>query len=69
MEILERIPDPPSPFILLGKERRDSRAILVLEHIGTAEARRLLRELADGAPDAWRTQEAQAALRRLDARR
>jgi hypothetical protein len=41
-----------------------SRAVAVLEHVGTAEARAALRELAGGAPGAWLTREAEAALRR-----
>jgi hypothetical protein len=41
------------------------RALEVLERIGTAEARRVLREVADGAPAAWQTREAKAALDRL----
>lgn len=61
---------------LLGKSRppvppadtvRSLRALAVVERIGTAEARALLRSLADGAPSARLTQEARSALRRLDA--
>jgi hypothetical protein len=37
----------------------------VLEHIGGAEARALLEEIAKGAPEAALTQEAKAALKRL----
>jgi hypothetical protein len=40
----------------------------VLERAGTAEARRLLAELAKGAPGAWLMDEAAASLRRLQAR-
>jgi hypothetical protein len=43
------------------------RAIEVLERVGTAEARRLLTELAEGNPDARLTQEAKAAVGRLGA--
>jgi WD40 repeat protein len=42
------------------------RAIEVLEHAGTPEARRLLREVAGGAAGAWQTREARAALARLN---
>jgi WD40 repeat protein len=47
---------------------RAARAVEVLERLGTAEARRLLETLAGGAPDARLTQEAKAALARLNAR-
>lgn len=43
---------------------RTLRALELLERIGDAEARRLLRTLADGAPVVWLTVQAQAALRR-----
>jgi dipeptidyl aminopeptidase/acylaminoacyl peptidase len=43
---------------------REHRAIQVLEHIGTQEARQLLEALAGGAPEARLTEEAKAALRR-----
>lgn len=41
------------------------RAVDVLERIGSSEARDVLHVLAQGAPDAWLTREAQAALQRL----
>jgi RNA polymerase sigma factor (sigma-70 family) len=41
------------------------RAVEVLEHIATPEARELLRSLAKGAPEARVTQEAKASLERL----
>src|SRR5262249_31026427 len=44
---------------------RRERALEVLEHIGGAEARAVLEELAKGAPEAGLTQEAKAALKRL----
>jgi WD40 repeat protein len=44
------------------------RAVEALEYAGGAEARRLLRELAGGAPGAWLTREAQASLGRLERR-
>jgi hypothetical protein len=52
--------DPESPNRL-----RMLRAVEVLEHTGDAEARRLLEELASGAPGAWLTCEAKASLERL----
>jgi WD40 repeat protein len=45
--------------------RRMPRAIEVLEHAGTADARRALQSLAGGATDSPLTGEAQAAVRRL----
>jgi len=47
---------------------RNSRAIWVLERIGTPEARAVLEDLAKGAPEARQTQEAKAALDWLDKR-
>jgi RNA polymerase sigma factor (sigma-70 family) len=44
---------------------RDLRAVEVLEQIGTAEAREILKSLAKGAPEARLTQEANASLDRL----
>jgi WD40 repeat protein len=41
-----------------------SRAVAVLEHVRSPEARATFRELAGGAPGAWLTREAQAALAR-----
>jgi hypothetical protein len=51
-----------------GEALRALRAIEVLEHIGTPEASRLLKALADGAPEARLTREAKAALQRLEKR-
>jgi RNA polymerase sigma factor (sigma-70 family) len=48
---------------------RDLRAVEVLEHLGGAEARLLLGELAKGAPEARLTREAKAGLTRLKGRR
>ncbi|MGH7224443.1 MAG: WD40 repeat domain-containing protein, partial [Gemmataceae bacterium] len=47
-----------------GVDLRKLRAIEVLEHIGSDEARQLLRTLAKGVPEARLTQEAKAALKR-----
>src|SRR5262249_62296244 len=44
------------------------RAVEALEHAGSAEARRLLEELAGGDPEAWLTREAKASVERLDKR-
>ncbi len=48
------------------EQLRSLRALEVLEFIGTAEARDLLRKLAGGAPNARATREAAASLRRLN---
>jgi hypothetical protein len=52
----------PSPLIA-----RATRAVALLEHIGTAEAKALLRRMADGEADAPPTAAAKKALARLDA--
>jgi hypothetical protein len=48
-----------------GRRALPSRALLVLEQAGTAEARQELEKLAAGSPGAWLTQEAKAALARV----
>jgi hypothetical protein len=48
-----------------GHRALPSRALLVLEHAGTPEARQALEKLAGGAPGAWLTTEAKAALARI----
>jgi len=53
---------------LTPEQGRQQRALAVLEILGTAEARQLLDQLAAGAPEAWLTQEAQAARQRLQER-
>jgi RNA polymerase sigma factor (sigma-70 family) len=55
--------DPTRP----GSERvRTGRALEVLERVGGADARDLLRELAAGEQAVWLTQEARASLRRIE---
>ena len=44
---------------------RAARALEALEQAGTPEAKKLLGELARGAPDTWLTREAKATLERL----
>jgi hypothetical protein len=43
----------------------DSRAVELLESLGTQEAREFLQQLAGGEPSAWRTWQAKQALERL----
>jgi hypothetical protein len=61
--LLEQAAAPPS-----RQQLRQARAVEALEYIGSAEARRLLQELAGGAPGARLTEEAGASLRRLERR-
>ncbi len=49
---------------LAGAALRAFRAVEVLEHLGTPEAREMLQTLANGAPDALVTRSARAALER-----
>jgi WD40 repeat protein len=63
-ELLTRLTDGvPS-----GESLRAVRAVAVLERLGTAQARKLLAELAGGAAGAFETEEAKSALARLNAR-
>lgn len=56
-QLLERLRRGPDYW-------RQTRMLEVLEHIETPEARQMLKTLAKGAPGAWLTQEAKAALDR-----
>jgi hypothetical protein len=49
-----------------GASLQALRAVRVLEHTATPEARQLLRELTTGAEGAWLTRDAKAALTRTD---
>jgi len=60
--LLKRIDD----YKLTPEQVRMSRALEVLERIGTFQARVVMRQLAAGAPRAFLTQEAQLALNRMD---
>jgi hypothetical protein len=62
-ELLQEVDPANSP-----ERVRELRAVEVLEHIGTAEARAVLRTLAEGATDSRLTREAKASLKRLAAR-
>jgi WD40 repeat protein len=59
-QLLAKVTGPPAA----GESLRTARALSVLESKRSAAANELLRELANGAPDAWLTQEAKSALAR-----
>jgi WD40 repeat protein len=59
-QILNALADNPAVEIM-----RTIRAIMILERIGSPEARRVLEGLAHGAPGACETEEAKASLERL----
>jgi hypothetical protein len=61
--LLEQLTTQTSPVVL-----RSLRALEVLEHAGTTEARHVLVALAGGAPPALLTREAKASLQRLSRR-
>jgi hypothetical protein len=56
-----------NPSILSESQSRTQRAIAVLEHLATEEARTVLKKLADGPDSAVVTRDSKAALRRLTA--
>jgi hypothetical protein len=60
-QLLEKLDNRP----MTGEALRALRALTVLEHAKSAEAKRLLLELADGARGAWLTREAAAVRLRL----
>jgi WD40 repeat protein len=62
---IEHLLEPFDAATVPHQEVVDARAVEVLEWIGTAEAQRVLNELARGAPGARLTEEAEAARRRL----
>jgi WD40 repeat protein len=66
-EVKRRLEDLLSQVKVRPQEGRTRvlRALEVLERIGTAEAKEVLKTLADGAPAAWQTREARSILGRL----
>jgi RNA polymerase sigma factor (sigma-70 family) len=69
LELRQRIEQLLARLAEWNPERlRALRAVEVLEQCGTNEAQRLLQDLAEGAPAARLTQEAQAARQRLEKR-
>ena len=65
---LERLVEKLEGPVTSPETLRALRALEVLEHIGTAEARQVLAGLAQGAPAAHLTEEAKASLDRLGKR-
>jgi hypothetical protein len=64
---LERLLARPVWRPTSASDRRALRAVAVLERIGTTPARELLVQWGLGAPEAWLTREAQAAVGRMRA--
>lgn len=56
------------PIVRVPEQRRQLRAVRVLDSIGTTEARQVLERLAEGTANSRLTREAKAALRRLTRR-
>jgi RNA polymerase sigma factor (sigma-70 family) len=65
---VQQLLDSPDSRASVGEPLRTLRALTVLEQAGAPDARRLLQELAGGAPGAWLTQQAMASCQRLAAR-
>jgi hypothetical protein len=62
---IERLLDRLKYPLTSGKTLRELRAVEVLEHIGTAQAKQVLQELAQGAPGSRLTDETRVSLERL----
>jgi dipeptidyl aminopeptidase/acylaminoacyl peptidase len=65
---VERLLEQLQGSVVTPDRLREIRAVEALEHIGTAEARRLLEQLAEGAEGARLTREARASYQRLTRR-
>jgi hypothetical protein len=64
-ELRRRVGDLLQRLVTASPQRlRALRSLELLEGMNTAESRLLLQSLAGGAPDAWLTREAKAALDR-----
>jgi dipeptidyl aminopeptidase/acylaminoacyl peptidase len=63
---VEELLNRPSGLTLSGDLLRAVRALEILEHIGTPEARRALEELARRQDETWLGKQAHAALKRLN---
>lgn len=63
---IARLLEKYDPLTLKSERVRELRALEILEHIGSPEARRILERLANGTPEAQLTQEAKASLARLE---
>jgi hypothetical protein len=64
MLLLQDVETPPAE----AEDLRTRRILEVLERAGGDDAKGMLKELAGGAGGAWLTEEAKAALKRLEAR-
>jgi hypothetical protein len=62
---IERLIERAAGLTLSAEELRVWRALEALEHMRTVSANDLLTVFAKGAPGAWPTEEAKAALKRL----
>jgi hypothetical protein len=62
---IERLLERAAGLSLSSEELRVWRALEAIEHMRTAEANALLEVFARGAPGAWPTEEAKAALKRI----
>ena len=65
-DLLERLGPPIRDYP--SERLRSTRAIKVLERIGSRNARVILNALSEGSPYALQTREAKAALERLEGR-
>ena len=62
---VDQLLNGPESRASAGEPLRTVRALTALEQMSTLDAQRLYQELANGAPGAWLTREADAARRRI----